>query len=101
MLAARLGLRVVKILEETQSAKKPHRRPIFTQMLKDIRAGVYNAILAWNPDRLARNMLEGGTLIDMIDTYVIKDLKFCTHHFTRDANGKMLLGMAFVIQAIL
>lgn len=96
-LAARLGLTVVKILEETKSAKSPHQRPIFTQMLKDLKVGVYDAILAWNPDRLARNMLEGGTLIDMVDQEQIKDLKFVTHHFTSDANGKMLLGMAFVL----
>lgn len=97
-LANRLGLHIIgKPLVETQSAKKPHKRPIFTQMLKDIRAGVYDGILAWHPDRLARNMLEGGGLIDMIDTNVIKDLKFVMHHFTADANGKMLLGMAFVL----
>lgn len=33
----------------------------------------------------------------MIDEEYIKDLKFVTHHFTPDANGKMLLGMAFVL----
>ncbi len=97
LLVKRIGIRVVKVLRETQSAKKPGKRPIFTQMLKDIRSGVYDAILAWNPDRLARNMLEGGGIIDMIDTNAIKDLKFVTHHFTKDANGKMLLGMAFVL----
>lgn len=42
-------------------------------------------------------MLEGGQIIDMIDAGIIKDLKFVTHHFTKDANGKMLLGMAFVL----
>lgn len=42
-------------------------------------------------------MLEGGEIIDMIDEGQIKDLKFVTHHFTKDANGKMLLGMAFVL----
>ena len=98
LLATRLGLNVVgKPIEETQSAKKPHKRPKFSQMLKEIKEGKYDAILAWNPDRLARNMLEGGTLIDMIDEEIIKDLKFVTHHFTKDANGKMLLGMAFVL----
>ncbi len=66
-------------------------------MLSDINKGVYDAILAWNPDRLARNMLEGGRLLDMIDQEQIKDLKFVTHYFTKDANGKMLLGMAFVL----
>lgn len=66
-------------------------------MLEDLKNGKYDGILAWHPDRLARNMLEGGMLIDMIDEGIIKDLKFVTHHFTKDANGKMLLGMAFVL----
>lgn len=97
-LAHRLHLRVVsKIIRETKSAKKPNLRLKFTQMLEDIRQGKYDAILAWNPDRLARNMKEGGEIIDMIDEGLIKDLKFVTHTFSNDANGKMLLGMAFVL----
>jgi DNA invertase Pin-like site-specific DNA recombinase len=96
-LAKRLGLRVVAILREEKSAKKPNQRPIFRQMLKDLKDKKYDGILAWNPDRLARNMLEGGTIIHMIDENQITDLKFVTHYFTKDANGKMLLGMAFVL----
>ena len=65
-LARRLGLNVVEVLEESQSAKKPSLRPIFRQMLTNLKKGIYDAILAWNPDRLARNMLEGGEIIDMI-----------------------------------
>lgn len=97
-LAQRLHLNVVKpYLREEKSAKKPHLRKVFDTMLKDIRAGKYDAILAWNPDRLARNMLEAGILIQMVDEGVIKDLKFVTHVYSHDANGKMLLGMAFVL----
>lgn len=76
---------------ETKSAKKPGRRPLFRQLLRDIKTGTFDGIIAWNPDRLARNMKEGGEVIDMIDEDEIKDLKFCTHHFTKDANGLMLL----------
>lgn len=96
-LADRIGLNIVDVLQETKSAKKPNQRPVFKKMLIDIKHGVYDAILAWNPDRLARNMLEGGAIINMIDEGQIKDLKFVTHYFTKDANGKMLLGMAFVL----
>ena len=98
-LAHRLGINIhpKDILQETQSAKKPHQRPVFRKMLNDIKKGLYDGILAWNPDRLARNMLEGGEIIDLVDQKIIKDLKFVTHHFTADANGKMLLGMAFVL----
>lgn len=96
-LAVRLGIRITKTIQETKSAKKPNQRPLFNEILQDLRKGKYDGILAWNPDRLARNMLEGGKIIDMIDEGIIKDLKFVTHHFTKDANGKMLLGMAFVL----
>jgi site-specific DNA recombinase len=66
-------------------------------MLNDLKKGIYDGILAWNPDRLARNMREGREILDMIDSGYIIDLKFVTHPFTPDANGKMLLGMAFVL----
>src|SRR3989338_4001808 len=95
--ANRLGIKIIKTVIEKKSAKKPNLRPLFRQMLKDIKEGLYDGILSWNPDRLARNMKEGGEIIDMIDEDIIKDLKFVTHHFTKDANGKMLLGMAFVL----
>lgn len=98
LLANSLGVTVVRpYLEEAKSAKRPNNRPIFSKMLEDLKSGKYDGVLAWHPDRLARNMLEDGMLIDMIDENIIKDLKFVTHHFTKDANGKMLLGMAFVL----
>src|SRR3989344_555153 len=93
----RLHLNIVETIKEEKSAKKPNQRPKFTQMLKDLKAGKYDGIVAWNPDRLCRNMKEGGEIIDMIDQGQIKDLKFVTHYFTKDANGLMLLGMAFVL----
>jgi site-specific DNA recombinase len=95
-LASRMGLTIIgDPLEEKKSAKLPHLRPVFTQMLREVEDGKYDGILAWHPDRLARNMLEGGTIIDMLDQEILKDLKFVSHHFTNDPNGKMLLGMAF------
>jgi DNA invertase Pin-like site-specific DNA recombinase len=95
--AHRNNLTIKVVLQEKHSAKKPNKRPIFSKLLKDLKNGTYDGILAWNPDRLARNMKEGGIVIDMIDEGEIKDLKFVTHHFTKDASGKMLLGMAFVL----
>ncbi|HUD20882.1 MAG TPA: recombinase family protein [Candidatus Saccharimonadales bacterium] len=95
-LAANLGICVVTTLKETKSAKRPNQRPIFTQLLKDIEAKKYDAIICWHPDRLCRNMLEGGKIIDMIDEGVLQDIRFYSHQFSNDANGKMLLGMLFV-----
>lgn len=95
-LARDQGLQVVEVLKESKSAKRPHQRPVFSQMLQDIEAGKYDAILCWHPDRLCRNMLEGGVIINMLDESSLKDIRFHSHQFSNDANGKMLLGMLFV-----
>ena len=96
-LAERCGLKVVSVIRESKSAKKPHKRAEFTSLLKKISDKKLDGIIAWAPDRLARNMLEAGMVIDMIDEEKIKDLRFATYPFSKDANGLMLLGMSFVL----
>ncbi len=95
-LASSSGLNIVATFKESKSAKKPNQRPIFTKILEDIEAKKYDAIICWHPDRLCRNMLEGGQIINMLDEGVLKDIRFHSHQFSNDANGKMLLGMLFV-----
>ena len=51
---------------EAKTAKEPGR-PIFTFMLKQIEAGLADGILAWHPDRLARNSIDGGKIIYLTD----------------------------------
>ena len=85
------------IFTESASAKKAGNRPIFDKMLSLIRKGKIDGIVSWHPDRLSRNMLEAGILIDLIDENRILDLKFCTHHFDNTASGKMMLGILFAI----
>jgi len=92
-----LKLRVSKVIVERCSAKESGLRLKFTQMLKDIKEGKYDGIVAWHPDRLARNMMEAGMIIDMLDRDEIKDLKFCSLGFQNNSSGKMLLGMSFVM----
>lgn len=96
-LAEDYGLIVVgEPIKETKSAKTPNKRPLFSALLNDVKNGKIDGIIAWHPDRLARNMVEAGRIIHMLDTGVLKDLKFRSHQFSNDANGKMLLGMLFV-----
>lgn len=97
LLAERSGIRIVKTLTEEKSAKIPGKRKVFDEMMAGIKTGKYNAILAWNPDRLARNMIEGSEILNLADNGTIQDLKFVTHYFTNDASGKMLLGISFVM----
>jgi site-specific DNA recombinase len=96
-LAEAKGLNVVDTFKESKSAKKSNNRPVFNQILEDIRNNKYDAILAYAPDRLSRNMLEGGLLINMLDEGMIKDLQFPTLLFSNDASGKLTLGIMFSI----
>lgn len=86
-----------KPIKETASAKASGNRPLFTRLLSDLSTGKYDGILSWHPDRLARNSLESGMIVDMLDSGVIKDLKFPTVQFTNDASGKLLLNILFAI----
>jgi len=79
-LAKKENLEIVDILVEKQTAKKPGR-PVLAGMLKRIEAGEAAGILAWHPDRLARNSVDGGQIIYLVDTGVIKELKFPTFWF--------------------
>lgn len=66
-------------------------------MIKDIRAGKYKGIIAWHPDRLARNMKDAGEIIDLLDKKIIEDLQFPAYQFDNTPTGKMMLGMTFVM----
>ena len=95
-LAKRLGLTVVgEPIREQRSAMEANKRPLFKELLKELKSGKIDGIIAWHPDRLARNAIESGTIIDMLDHHEIKDLRFHSHAFSNDPNGKMLLGMLF------
>ena len=93
-LAAKQDLDVIDVLLEKQSAKKPGR-PVFNDMLDRIERGEASGILTWHPDRLARNMLDGGRIIHLVDTGVIKAMKFPTIDFQPTSQGKLTLAMLF------
>ena len=62
----------IEIFEESKSAKKEFARPGFTKMVNRIKKGEIDSIVCWKPDRLARNMTEGGELIDLLSAGVLK-----------------------------
>ena len=88
------GLQVIDELIEKQSAKIPGR-PIFGQLLKRIEAGEASGILAWHPDRLARNSIDGGQIVYLLDQTHLTSLKFPTFWFDNTSQGKFMLSIAF------
>ena len=92
--AKRENLFVCKEVVEAKTAKKPGR-PLFNEVLVEIERGHADGILAWHPDRLARNSIDGGKIIYMVDQRVIRDLRFPTFRFDDSAQGKFMLSIAF------
>ncbi len=54
-IAEREGLEIVEMRRESHSAKESGQRPVFNEILADLRTGRYNGILTWAPDRMSRN----------------------------------------------
>ena len=92
--AKQQNLFVVREFYESKTAKEPGRE-IFNEMLVEIEKGTAQGILAWNPDRLARNSIDGGKIIYLVDTGKIVALKFPTFWFEATPQGKFMLSVAF------
>ncbi len=83
------------IVKEQESAKIPFNRKKWKKLTSLVEQGKVRGLLSYSPDRQARNMLEGGTLIDFVDQEIL-DLKYANFHFDPNASGKMMLGIWFV-----
>ena len=87
-------LEVVDYLIEAKTAKTPGRKT-FNHLIKLIEKGCANGILAWHPDRLARNSVDGGKIIYLLDTGKLQSLKFPTFWFENTPQGKFFLSISF------
>jgi site-specific DNA recombinase len=73
-LAEKQNLQVIGVLTESRSAKSPGR-PIFNEMIKTIEKGKVDGIICWKLDRLARNPIDGGQIIWLLQKGVIKHIQ--------------------------
>ena len=90
-LAEREGLEIAEIRRESHSAKATGQRPVFNEILKDIRSGKFNGILTWAPDRIARNAGDLGAVVDLMDQKLLLEIRTYGQRFTDSPNEKFLL----------
>ncbi len=92
--ARKENLQVLEEFTESKSAKKPGREK-FGEMMSRIESMDGVGILAWHPDRLARNSIDGGRVIYAVNTTKIVSLRFPTFWFEPTPQGLFMLQVAF------
>lgn len=90
-IAERENINVVDIRRESHSAKDSGNRPVFNELLTDIRSGRFNGILVWHPDRLSRNAGDLGSLVDLMDQKKLIEIRTYGQGFTNTPSEKFLL----------
>lgn len=90
-MAVREALNIVDTKQESFSAKESGHRPVFNELLHDLRNGKYNAILTWAPDRLSRNAGDLGSLVDLMDRNRLQHIRTFGQSFSNTPNEKFLL----------
>jgi DNA invertase Pin-like site-specific DNA recombinase len=90
-IAEREGLEIVDIRRESHSAKDSGQRPVFKEILEDIRRTRFNGVLTWAPDRLSRNAGDLGSLVDLMDQKLLLEVRTYGQHFHNSPNEKFLL----------
>lgn len=96
-IIVRKDLHVVNRFQESKTAFKPQKRPMFAKMIALIKEGKANAILTWKPDRLCRNPEEGGILLQLLQDGILKAIRTPQDVYTPDSDHLILqihFGMA-------
>src|SRR5882724_3206169 len=93
LLAAKLNFPIAEILTESMSAKAPGR-PVFNEMMQRLYRGEAVGIICWKLDRLARNSVDGGSIIWAIKQHGIK-VKTLAQSYAREDDNIILMYIEF------
>lgn len=90
-MAERDHLEIVEIKKESHSAKEAGQRPVFNEIVDEIKEGKFNGILTWAADRISRNAGDLGRIVDLMDSGKLHEIRTYGQKFTNSPNEKFLL----------
>ena len=90
-LADKEGLEIVCMKRESHSAKETGQRPVFNEIVEELREGKFNGILTWAPDRISRNAGDLGKIVDLMDAGKLEEIRTYSQSFRNNPNEKFLL----------
>jgi DNA invertase Pin-like site-specific DNA recombinase len=91
-MAAENGLDIVVTKRESHSAKEAGQRPVFNEIVEEIKQGKFDGILTWAPDRISRNAGDLGRIVDLMDQGLLREIRTNGgQKFTNNPNEKFLL----------
>jgi DNA invertase Pin-like site-specific DNA recombinase len=85
-LTHKLGFKVKEVITESKSAKKPHIRPLFEDMMKRIEKGEADGILCWHLNRLSRNPIDSGRICWLLQQGIIKSIQTMERQYLPEDN---------------
>src|ERR1017187_9651576 len=91
-MATEQDLDIVTMKKESHSAKEAGQRPIFNEIVEEIKQKKFDGILTWAPDRISRNAGDLGRIVDLMDQGLLTEIRtFGGQRFTNNPNEKFLL----------
>ena len=67
------------------------QRPVFNEIVEELRQGKFNGILTWAPDRIARNAGDLGRIVDLMDQKKLVEIRTYGQKFMNTPNDKFML----------
>lgn len=90
-IVERDGLLIRAKIREEASAKLSGARPLFKDMINQIRQGGANAILCWHLNRLSRNAGDAAALVELMDEQKLLEIRTPSQTFRNTPGDKFLI----------